>query len=128
MPRRVNSKWLTKRETSFYTIDFSGLGTDRQGLLAEMNTAEAVIGKQAENSLLVAVDAHQTEMMDELAGWFTAYATRPHSPVRKMAILGISPFKRAWYRWTGRVVWPKTARYFDDYEAAKDWLIGEGGW
>ena len=35
MPRRVNSKWLTKKETSFYTIDFSGLGADRQGLLAE---------------------------------------------------------------------------------------------
>ena len=49
MPRRVNSKWITKRETSFYTIDFSGLGADLQGLLAEMNTAEAVIGKQGEN-------------------------------------------------------------------------------
>ncbi len=126
MPRRVNSKWISKRETSFYTIDFSSLGADRDGLLAEMKTAEAVIARQSENSLLVAVDAHHTEMMAELAEWFTSYATRPHSPVRKMAILGISPLRRAWYRWTRRVVWPKTARFFDDYEAAKDWLIGEG--
>jgi hypothetical protein len=125
MPRRVNSKWLTKRETSFYTIDFSGLGADRNGLLAEMKAAEAVLSKQADHSLLVAVDAHQTEMTDELVEWFSSFATRAHNPLRKMAILGISPFKRAWYRWTKGIIWPKSARFLNDYEDAKDWLIGE---
>ena len=124
MPRRVNSKWLTKRETSFYTIDFSGLGKDRQGLLAEMNTAQAVISQRGANSLLVAVDCHQTEMMDELVQFFKTYSSQPN-PIRKLAILGISSFQRTWYRWTRRVVWPKNARFFADYEEAKDWLIGE---
>jgi hypothetical protein len=124
MPRRVNSKWLTKKETSFYTIDFSGLGADRQGLLAEMNTAQAVIGKQGENSLLVAVDCHQTEMMAELVQFFKTYSSPPN-PIRKLAIVGISGFQRGWYRFTKRVVWPKNARFFADYEEAKDWLIGE---
>jgi hypothetical protein len=125
MPRRVNSKWISKRETSFYTIDFSGLGADRLGLLAEMKTAEAVMDKQGENSLLVAVDCHQTEMMAELAGFFKTCASRPKNPIRKLAILGISGFQRTWYHWTRRVVWPKNARFFADYEDAKDWLIGE---
>jgi hypothetical protein len=125
MPRRVNSKWITKRETSFYTIDFSGLGADRQGLLAEMNTAEAVMDKQGENSLLVAVDCHQTEMMAELVQFFEICASRPKNPIRKLAILGISGFQRTLYRWTKGVVWPKNAHFFADYEDAKDWLIGE---
>ena len=124
MPRRVNSKWLTKKETNFYTIDFSGLGKDRQGLLAEMKTAQAVISQRGENSLLVAVDCHQTKMMDELVQFFKTYASQPN-PIRKLAILGISSFQRTWYRWTRRVGWPKNARFFSDYEEAKDWLIGE---
>jgi len=125
MPRRVNSKWLTKRETSFYTIDFSGLGADHQGLLAEMKTAEAVIGKQGENSLLVAIDIHQTEMMEELVQFFKTNASQPKNPIRKMAIVGISGFQRTWYTWAKGIVWPKNARFFSDYEDAKDWLIGE---
>jgi hypothetical protein len=125
MPRRVNSKWITKKETSFYTIDFSGLGADRQGLLAEMKTAEAVIGKQGENSLLAAVDCHQTEMMAELVQFFKTCAKPQKNPIRKLAILGISGFQRILYRWTKGVVWPKNARFFADYEDAKDWLIGE---
>jgi hypothetical protein len=124
MPRRVNSKWLTKKETSFYTIDFSGLGKDRQGLLAEMKAAQAVIGQRGANSLLVAVDCHQTQMMDELVQFFKTYSSQPN-PIRKLAILGISSFQRTWYRWTRQVVWPKNARFFADYEEAKDWLIGE---
>jgi hypothetical protein len=124
MSRRVNSKWLTKKETSFYTIDFSGLGADRQGLLAEMKTAQAVISKQGENSLLVAVDCHQTDMMEELVQFFKTYASQPN-PIRKLAIVGISGFQRTWHRWTKGVVWPKNSRFFADYEEAKDWLIGE---
>jgi hypothetical protein len=125
MPRRVNSKWLTKKETSFYTIDFSGLGVDRQGLLAEMQTAQAVISQQGENSLLVAVDCHQTEMMAEMVQFFKAYAAQPKSPIRKLAVVGVTGFQRNWYRWTRGVVWPKNTRFFADYEEAKDWLIGE---
>ena len=125
MPRRVNSKWLTKKETSFYTIDFSGLGQDHQGLLAEMKTAQAVIGKQGENSLLVAVDCHQTEMMEEMVQFFTTYAGQPKNPIRKLAVVGISSFRRSWYRWTRGIAWPKNTRFFADYEDAKDWLIGE---
>ncbi len=125
MPRRVNSKWLTKRETSFYTIDFSGLGTDRQGLLAEMKVAGAVIGKQGENSLLVAVDCHQTHMLAEMVQFFKDYAGQPKNPIRKLAVVGLSGFQRTWSRWTKGVAWPKNARFFTDYEEAKDWLIGE---
>jgi hypothetical protein len=125
MPRRVNSKWLTKKETSFYTIDFSGLGTDRQGLLDEMKTAQAVIARQGENSLLVAVDCHQTEMMEEMVEFFKTYAGQAKNPIRKLAVVGISSFQRSWYRWAKGITWPKNTHFFADYEDAKDWLIGE---
>jgi len=126
MPRRINSKWITRKETPIFCIDFSSLGSDRQGLLLEMNVSESVLCKQARESLLLAVDLHQTEMMPEFIGFFQKYSKRANNPIRKMAILGISDLKRIWYAWFKQISWPKNALFFDDYEKAKDWLVGEG--
>ena len=90
-----------------------------------MKVAGAVINQQGENSLLVAVDCHQTELLEEMVPFFKDYAGRPKNPIRKLAVVGVSSFQRAWYRWTKGIAWPKNARFFADYEDAKDWLITE---
>ncbi len=38
---------------------------------------------------------------------------------------GVSGWQRLWYRLVKRVPWPKQARFFEDWEKAKDWLIDE---
>ena len=125
MSRRVNSKWLTRKETPIYCIDFSSLEKDIEGLKAEMQVAEAVIENQPENSLLLAVDLRQTAMSPELAAFFNRHAAPAHNPIRKMAILGISGLRRLWYGWTQGITWPRNAAYFEDYEKAKDWMVSE---
>jgi hypothetical protein len=125
MPRRIKSTWITRKETPIYCIDFSSLGSDRQSLLLEMHASEAVLCKQASDSLLVAVDLHHTDMMSEIIDFFRNCNNQDNNPVRKMAILGISGIQKVWYPWHLRFSWPKNAAFFDDYEKAKDWLIGE---
>ncbi len=125
MTRRTNSKWITRKETPIYCIDFSGLGSDRQGLQQEMNAAEIVLCQQAKGSLLLAVDIHQTSLLPEITDFFRNYTIRSNNPILKMAVLGVSSFQRLWYSWLKSVSWPKNAAFFDDYEKAKDWLISE---
>lgn len=93
--------------------------------MAEIEASEAVIQQQAENSLLVAVALHQATMMPELTAFFKRYAGKERNPIRKMAILYVTRWQRIWFRLAHGVTWPQNARFFDDYEKAKDWLVSE---
>ena len=48
-------------------------------------------------------------------------------PLRKLAVMGLSGFQRAWLRLTRRVAWPENTAFFKEYERAKEWLVSEGG-
>lgn len=125
MKSRVRSRWISKRETDFYCIDFSAFGNDRNALKVELDASEAVIASQAENSLLVTVDLHLTEMVPEIIEFMRYNSNRPGNPIRKMAILGVSPAKKIWYQLRHHVQWHRNSAFFSDFEAAKDWLISE---
>jgi hypothetical protein len=45
-----------------------------------MKVAGTVIDQQGENSLLVAVDCHQTELLEEMVQFFKDYAGRQKTP------------------------------------------------
>lgn len=126
MAKKIHSKWLTQKETRIYCIDFSGLGSDHQGLKRELTASQAVIYQQKGSSLLVTVDISQTEMMPELVQFFRDSAGMVDAPIRKMAILGVSDFQKVWLRLVKKVTWPGNAVFFRDYESAKNWLVGEG--
>jgi hypothetical protein len=123
--RRVNSKWITRKETAIYCIDFSSLGADQEGLMLEITASDEVLKKQADYSLLAALDLHHTSLMAPIAQ-FINQISMPHSPFRKIAFVGVSDLRRAWYSLARGVRWPKNAAFFDDYEQAKDWLVSEG--
>jgi hypothetical protein len=124
--RDFRAKWVSYKERSLWCCDFSGYETDPQGLLAEIEVSDTVIRQQPENSLLVAVVLYKTKMTPEIAEFFSINAHRPQNPVRKMAILYVSDFRRLWYTRVKRVSWPKATRFFDDYEQAKSWLVKDG--
>jgi hypothetical protein len=75
--------------------------------------------------LLVAIDLSDTAGWPEITAFFNANAGRARNPIRKRAILGLSNFQRWWYQRVRRVVWPKQSRFFNDWEQAKAWLVGE---
>ncbi len=125
MKKRIRATWITRKEVPIWCCDFGGFKSDRAGLLAEIAASQAVIDQQHEHSLLLAVDLAQVHFTPEIAAFFDSYARDPHSPIRKLAVLGLSGFQRFWYRWIKRVNWPTTTHFFGDWERAKDWLVSE---
>ncbi len=119
-------KWVSRGERDLFGCDFSGFGSDHQALQAEIDASEAVIRQQPENSLLLAVYIHQVPPTPEIIGFFERSANPVKNPIRKMAILGISSLQRIWYERVKGITWPQNARFFDDYERAKEWLVSEG--
>jgi hypothetical protein len=124
--RRVHSTWLSYKDMRIYCIDFSGLGSDLDGLQVEMQACQAQLSHQTELPLLATVDLHQTEFGSEIAAFFARAAVQPVAPFRKLAILGLSVWGRFWVARTKGVQWPTCARFFDGYDSAKDWLVTEG--
>ena len=125
MKRKIGSKWISFKMTQLYCIDFAGYGTDRQGVIAEIAAAEREICGYSPHSLLMACDLSQTEMMEEVIAFINQRAAAPDSPFRKVAFVGVSAFRRFWYRYRKGVKWPKNARFFAEYEQAKNWLVEE---
>jgi hypothetical protein len=119
------SHWVSKDERSMWCCEFSGFGQDRAALAAEIAAAQAVIERQPAGSTLVALDLTRVRPTPELAAFLQAYATRAGNPIRKMAIVGVSPAQRFWYRLRRQVTWPRNAAFFAGWEPAKAWLVSE---
>jgi hypothetical protein len=122
---KTRATWVSRKERDLWCLDFGGLEHDRAGLLAEIEAAQAVIQGQPDNSLLVAAVLPEAGLAPELVEFLNCYSSAAHNPIHKLAILGVSGWRRFWYARTGAVAWPSNARFFDDYELAKDWLIEE---
>ena len=99
------------------------MATTFTGLQREIDFAEDVVRNYPANSLLVAVDLNQTKISAPIAAFFNRNAES--NSVHKIAVLGVSRLRRIWYAKVRHVTWPKPVRFFDDYEQAKDWLVGE---
>lgn len=121
----MRSKWLSRNERDYWVCEFSRFGADRQALADEIQAAQAVIRQQPANSLLVAVDLYDAPMTPELIAFLKASGEGNGNPIRKMAIIGVYGARKAWYEVARRVVWPRKAVFFRDWEKAKDWLVDE---
>ncbi|HRW49165.1 MAG: hypothetical protein M9936_27250 [Caldilinea sp.] len=120
---KFRATWVTYKERSLWCCDFSGFETDHQGLLAEIEMSDTIIRQQPEASLLAAVVLYKTKMTPEIKEFFRVNSVRPRNPLRKIAILYVSDFQRLWYRSINKVYWPNNTKFFNDYEAAKEWLV-----
>ena len=56
--RRTRAAWVSRKESPFFCLDFSGFKSDPAGLTAEIRASEAVIATQAPHSLLLDIDLH----------------------------------------------------------------------
>ena len=125
MMKRIRATWISRKERNIWCCDFGGFEGDLSGLITEIEASQFVIRQQAEDSLLVAVDLCQAKMTPEIAAFFNAYSSQAKNPIHKMAVLGLSTFQKFRYHWFEGGNWPTNARFFDDWEKAKDWLIEE---
>jgi hypothetical protein len=125
MKKHIRATWVSRKETSIFCCSFGGFKGDRQGLAEEVEASLDVICQYSPDSMLVAVDMYHPHFTPELLDFFRVYSNPQNNPIRRMAIIYVSPFQRFWYQRRKGVVWPRNARFFDDYEKAKDWLVGE---
>ena len=125
MKQRTRATWTSRNERDLWCRDFSGLDDDRPGLLAEIEASQAVIRRQPADSLLVAIVLRDARLPPELVAFLNACACPERNPIHKLAILGVSPWQRLWHQRARGVTWPTNARFFDDYELAKDWLVAD---
>ena len=123
--RRTRATWVSRKNIDLFCLDFSGFQTDPDGLAAEIAASEAVIGRQAPQSLLLAIDLHQTSLAPNLVAYLQALSRRSPNPLRRVAIIGLSRWRRLWYTAVKHIVWPPGAAFFAEWETAKAWLIGE---
>ncbi len=126
MNKMVRSKWVSFKEKSLWACGFDGWKADRQGLAAEIQAVETFMWQQLPDSMVVALNLDDTQLTPELVEFFKKSSKREKNPIRKLAILGVSAWQRIWYQQAKGIVWPKNAKFFDDWEKAKAWLVGEG--
>ncbi len=118
-----HTRWVSRHERDLWCIDFSGYEGDAAGLQREIETAEDVLRHAKANSLLVAVNLYGTQISAPIVSFFNRN-TQNHA-IHKFAIIGMSGPRRFWCEEVQHVTWPGPHRFFDDYELAKDWLVGE---
>ena len=125
MPRRLRSVWVTMKEIPIFGLNLAGYGADREGVVAEIEAAEDMMRKHFGDPLRVDFDMALTDMQPEIITFINNHSGQPGDPIFKLAIIGIPGWKRTWYRLTKKINWPKNARFFDEHEKAKAWLITE---
>ncbi len=125
MAYRMQSRWISYENTPLFGINLDGFGADRQRLQTEIEAVEAILRQKEHGTVLAVVDLALTDIGPEVAAFFSAHAAQEGDPIRKMAIIGISPMRQLWYRLVKKVAWPKHAAFFDEHEKAKPWLISE---
>lgn len=120
---KLHTRWVSRRERDLWCIDFSGYEHDAAGLQREIDAAEEVLRTYPDNSLLVAINLYGTRISAPIAAFLKR---NTHDPaIHKFAIIGMTGLRRLWCERVQHVTWPKPRRFFDDYEQAKDWLVGE---
>jgi hypothetical protein len=125
MPKRLRSVWVTMKEIPMFGLNLAGYGSDRDGVIAEINAAEEMMSRHFGSPLRVDLDMAQTDMMPEIIRFLHKHSGQPGDPIFKLAIIGIPGWKKTWYHLTKKICWPKNARFFDEHEKAKAWLITE---
>ena len=125
--RRQRATWVSRKEVDMFCVDFSGFEDDPGGLQDELDASDAIIRQQAPHSLRLAIDLHQARLTPALVGYLQTLAGRDPDPLYRVAVIGLSGWQRMWSRFVDPIRWPPGTTLFDDWEAAKAWLIGERG-
>ncbi len=121
----MQSRWISYENTPLFGINLDGFGADRQRLRAEIEAVDSILRQKERNTVLAVVDLALTDIGPEVIAFLHAHSGQEGDPIRKMAIIGISPMRQTWYHLARKVSWPKHARFFDEHEKAKPWLVSE---
>lgn len=120
----MRSLWIEHRGKKIFYQDFSKHFYNSVAVKEELDEVQKVVTAQPKDSVLVLSDFRDTTIGSELLASMNAASTATKSYVHRTAVLGVTGMKRKF----GDMLTALTGqplKYFDDIEAAKNWLVKE---
>lgn len=120
----MRSNWIEHKGKKIFYQDFSKNFYDSAAVRAELAEVQKVVRSQPLNSTLVLSDFRDTNVGSDLLSAMNAASAVTKAHVRKTAVLGVTGMKRRLADLLTAIT-GQPLKYFDDMEAAKNWLVEE---
>ena len=120
----MRSKWIEHKGKKIFYQDFSKHFYNSAAVKAELAEVQKVVLAEPNNSVLVLTDMRDTNVGGDLLPAMNAASTATKNHVLKTAVLGVSGMKRKLADLLTALT-GQPLKYFDDVEAAKNWLASE---
>ena len=120
----MRSVWIEHKGRKIFYQDFSKNFYNASAVRAELTDVQKVVIAEPKDSVLVLSDFRDTTVGSDLLSSMNEASAATKAHVHKTAVLGVTGMKRKLAdlltALTGQAL-----KYFDDMEAAKNWLVEE---
>ncbi len=118
----MRSNWIEHKGKKIFYQDFSRQFYNSAAVKAELEEVQKVVIAQPRDSVLVLSDFRDTSVGSDLLSSMNTASTATKDYVHKTAVLGVTGMKRKLADLLTALT-GQQLKYFDDIEAAKNWLI-----
>jgi hypothetical protein len=118
----MRSEWIEHKGKKIFYQDFSKNFYNSSAVKAELTEVQKVVMSQPENSMLVLSDFRDTSVGSDLLSAMNSASAATKRHVLKTAVLGVTGMKRKLADLLTAIT-GQPLKYFDDLEAAKNWLV-----
>jgi len=120
----MRSTWIEHKGKKIFYQDFSRNFYNTAAVQTELTEVQKVVTAQPKDSVLVLSDFRDTSVGSDLLSSMNAASAATKSHVHKTAVLGVTGMKRKLADLLTALT-GQPLKYFDDMEAAKNWLAEE---
>jgi len=120
----MRSKWIEHNSKKIFYQDFSKHFYNSGAVRTELEEVQKIVTAEPKDSVLVLSDFRDTNVGSELLASMNAASAATKSHVHRTAVLGVTGMKRKLADLLTALT-GQPLKYFDDIEAAKNWLIQE---
>lgn len=117
----MRSNWIEHKGKKIFFQDFSKHFYNSAAVKAELREVQSVVMSQPLNSVRVLSDFRDTNVGSDLLSAMNSASAATKAHVNKTAVLGVSGMKRKLADLLTALT-GQPLKYFDNIEAAKDWL------
>ena len=120
----MRSVWIEHKGRKIFYQDFSKNFYNASAVRAELTDVQKVVIAEPKDSVLVLSDFRDTTVGSDLLSSMNEASAATKAHVHKTAVLGVTGMKRKLADLLTALT-GQSLKYFDDMEAAKNWLVEE---
>jgi len=120
----MRSIWIEHKGRKIFYQDFSKNFYNAAVVKTELEEVQKVVTAEPKDSVLVLSDFRDTNVGSDLLSSMNTASAATKAHVRKTAVLGVIGMKRKLADLLTALT-GQSLKYFDDMEAAKNWLVEE---